>query len=170
MITRDSKLLKEMAHIRNFGHDGPEKFYNLGINGKNSEFHAAMGLANLNYIQAIHDKRKLLTERYDEKLKNFKAIKPLWHRNSKPNYAYYPIVFDNEELLLKCIELLKMNEIFGRRYFYPSLSYSLPYLESKSLKCVDDISQRIFCLPLYFDLTLEEVDLICRLLLRVQNN
>ena len=154
VITKEPKLLKEMAHIRNFGHDGPEKFYNLGINGKNSEFHAAMGLANLNYIQAIHDKRKLLTDRYDEKLKNFKAIKPLWHKDSKPNFAYYPIVFDNEELLLKCIDLLKMNEIFGRRYFYPSLSYSLPYLESKPLKWADDISKRVFCLPLYFNLTL----------------
>ena len=170
VITKEPKLLKELAHIRNFGHDGPENFYNLGINGKNSEFHAAMGLANLNYIQAIRDKRKLLTDRYDEKLKNFKAIKPLWHKDSNSNYAYYPIVFDNEDLLLKCIELLKMNEIFGRRYFYPSLSYSLPYLESKELKWVDDISKRVFCLPLFFNLTVEEVDLICRLLLRVQNN
>ena len=170
VITKEPKLLKEMAHMRNFGHDGPEKFYNLGINGKNSEFHAAMGLANLNYIQAIHDKRKLLTDRYDEKLKNFNAIKPLWHKDSKSNYAYYPIVFDNEGLLLKCIDLLKINEIFGRRYFYPSLSYSLPYLESKPLKWADDISKRVFCLPLYFNLTLEEVDMICRLLLRVQNN
>ena len=170
VITKEPKLLKEMAHIRNFGHDGPEKFYNLGINGKNSEFHAAMGLANLSYIQAIHDQRKLLTDRYDEKLKNFKAIKPLWHKDSKANYAYYPIVFDNEALLLKCIDLLKMNEIFGRRYFYPSLSYSLPYLETKPLQWADDISKRVFCLPLFFNLTLEEVDMICRLLLRVQNN
>ena len=170
VITKEPKLLKEMAHMRNFGHSGPEQFYNLGINGKNSEFHAAMGLANLNYIQAIHDKRKLLTDRYDKKLKTFKAIKPLWHKASKENYAYYPIVIDNEELLLKCIDLLKLNEIFGRRYFYPSLSYSLPYLESKPFKWTDDISKRIFCLPLYFNLTLEEVDMICRLLLRAQNN
>ncbi|WP_299534702.1 DegT/DnrJ/EryC1/StrS aminotransferase family protein [Ulvibacterium sp.] len=170
VITKDSKLLKEMAHIRNFGHDGPEKFYNLGINGKNSEFHAAMGLANFNFIQAIHDKRKLLTDRYDEKLRNFKAIKPLWHKDSKPNYAYYPIVFENEELLLKCIDFLKANEIFGRRYFYPSLPSSLPYIETKPLKWANDISKRVFCLPLYFNLTVEEVDLICRLLLRVQNN
>ncbi|ASO06694.1 DegT/DnrJ/EryC1/StrS family aminotransferase [Arenibacter algicola] len=170
VITKEPELLKEMAHIRNFGHDGPEKFYNLGINGKNSEFHAAMGLANLNYIQAIHVQRKLLTERYDEKLKNFKAFKPSWHNASKSNYAYYPIVFDNEELLLKCIEFLKLNEIFGRRYFYPSLSYALPYLESKPLQWADDISKRVFCLPLYFNLTVEEVDMICRLMLRVQNN
>ena len=170
VITKDPKILKEMAHIRNFGHSGPETFYNLGINGKNSEFHAAMGLANLNYIQAIHDKRKLLSDRYDEKLKNFKAFKPLWHNASKSNYAYYPIVLENEELLLKCIEFLKLNEIFGRRYFYPSLSYSLPYLESKPLQWADEISKRVFCLPLYFNLTVEEVDMICRLLLRVQNN
>jgi len=170
VITKEPELLKEMAHMRNFGHSGPETFYNLGINGKNSEFHAAMGLANFNYIQAIHDKRKLLTDRYDEKLKTFKASKPLWHKASKENYAYYPIVFDNEELLLRCIDLLKLNEIFGRRYFYPSLPSSLPYLESTPLKWADDISKRVFCLPLYFNLTSEEVDMICRLLLRAQNN
>ncbi len=170
VITKESNLLKEMAHMRNFGHSGPETFYNLGINGKNSEFHAAMGLANLKYIQAIHDKRKVLTDRYDKKLKTFKAFKPLWHKASKENYAYYPIVFDNEELLLKCIEVLKSNEIFGRRYFYPSLSHSLPYMESRPLKWADDISRRVFCLPLYFNLTVEEVDMICRLLLRAQNN
>lgn len=170
VITKESDLLKEMAHMRNFGHSGPETFYNLGINGKNSEFHAAMGLANFKYIQAIHDKRKVLTDRYDKKLKTFKAYKPSWHKASKENYAYYPIVLENEELLLKCIEVLKSNEIFGRRYFYPSLSHSLPYLESKPLKWTDDISKRVFCLPLYFDLTVEEVDMICRLLLRTQNN
>ena len=170
VITKESNLLKEMAHMRNFGHAGPETFYNLGINGKNSEFHAAMGLANFNYIQAIHDKRKELTDRYDIKLKTFKAFKPLWHKASKENYAYYPIVFDNEELLLKCIEVLKSNEIFGRRYFYPPLSHCLPYMESKPLKWADDISKRVFCLPLYFNLTVEEVDMICRLLLRTQNN
>ena len=170
VITKESNLLKEMAHMRNFGHAGPETYYNLGINGKNSEFHAAMGLANFKYIQAIHDKRKALTDRYDKKLKTFKAVKPLWHKDSKENYAYYPIVFDNEELLLKCIEVLKSNEIFGRRYFYPSLSHSLPYMESKPLKWADDISKRVYCLPLYFNLTVEEVDMICRLLLRTQNN
>jgi dTDP-4-amino-4,6-dideoxygalactose transaminase len=170
IITKDSKLLKELAHMRNFGHDGPEKFHGLGINGKNSEFHAAMGIANLNYITAIHEKRKLLSERYDEKLKNLKAVKPVWHKKSQSNYAYYPIVFDNEELLLKCAEMLRMNEIFGRRYFYPSLANSLPYLDSLDLKITNNISERVFCLPLYYNLTVEEVDMICRFLLRAQNN
>ena len=170
IITTDAALLKKMSYMRNFGHSGPEEFDGLGINGKNSEFHAAMGIANLPYAGAIHNQRKKLTERYNLKLKNFKGIRPLWHKNSSSNYSYYPIVFESEAFLLKCIDILKSNEIFGRRYFYPSLSTCLPYARTKALENADDIAKRIFCLPLYYNLTIEEVDLICRLLLRVQNN
>lgn len=170
VISNNPELLKKIAYMRNFGHKGPENFQGLGINGKNSEFHAAMGLANLPYLDAIHNQRKKLTERYNLKLKNFKAIKPVWHTKSSTNYAYYPIVFESEALLLKCIDALKANEIFGRRYFYPSLATNLPYVKTITLENTDDIAKRIFCLPLYYDLTLLEVDLICRLLLRTQNN
>lgn len=170
LITKDPDLLKKLAYIRNFGFDGPENFAELGLNGKNSEMHAAMGLANLKYIDTIHQKRKALTLRYDEKLKNLKAVRPIWHNNSENNYSYYPIVFESEELMLKCIEQLKAHEIFTRRYFYPSLANSLHYLEKQDLEVTDDIAKRVLCLPLYYDLTIEEVDLIARHLLRVQNN
>jgi dTDP-4-amino-4,6-dideoxygalactose transaminase len=170
IITKKPDLLKKLAFIRNFGFNGPEAFAELGINGKNSEFHAAMGLANLNFIQEIHNNRKAVCERYDEKLKGFKAIRPVWHPNSHNNYAYYPVVVESEELLHKCIDLLKLNEIFVRRYFYPSLSNVLPYLKSVEMPVTENIASRVMCLPLYHDLSLEEVDLICRLLLRVQNN
>lgn len=170
IVTKDPVLLKKLAFIRNFGFDGPENFAELGLNGKNSEFHAAMGLANLKYIDHIHQKRKALTLRYDEKLKNLKAVRPVWHQESENNFAYYPIVFENEELMLKCIEQLKLHEIFTRRYFYPSLATSLPYVEKQNLPITDDIAKRVLCLPLYYDLTFEEVDLIARHLLRIQNN
>lgn len=170
IVTKDAELLKKMAHIRNFGISGFDSFAELGINGKNSELHAAMGLVNLNYINDIHQKRKELTEYYDEKLKNLKAVKPLWHKQANLNYAYYPIVLESEELLLKIKTRLDSSEIFTRRYFYPSLASSLPYLEPEFLPVTDNISKRILCLPLYYDLTLEEVDLISRLILRVQNN
>ncbi|WP_313028778.1 DegT/DnrJ/EryC1/StrS family aminotransferase [Soonwooa sp.] len=170
VITKDADLLKKLAFIRNFGFNGPEHFAELGLNGKNSEFHAAMGLANLKYIDRIHQQRKLLTERYDDKLRNLKARRPVWHAGSDNNYAYYPIVFESEELMLRCVELLKSHEIFTRRYFYPSLATALPYIVPQHLAVTEDISRRVLCLPLYVDLTEEEVDLICRLMLRVQNN
>jgi len=170
IITKDAVLLKKLAYIRNFGFDGPEAFAELGLNGKNSEFHAAMGLANLEYIETIHNSRKIIAERYDEKLKNLKAKKQLWQENASLNYSYYPLVFESEELMLRCIEKLKTNEIFTRRYFYPSLANSLPYLKPKNLEVIDETANKVLCLPFYHDLAIEEVDLICRLLLRTQNN
>ena len=170
IMTKNSGLLKKLAYIRNFGFNGPEAFAELGINGKNSEFHAAMGLANFGYIDAIHEHRKALTERYDTMLRNLRASKPEWHGNASLNYAYYPIIFESSEQMLNSLTKLQGNGIFARRYFYPSLATTLPYIEAKAMKITDDIASRILCLPLYFDLTLEEVDLIARLLLRVQNN
>lgn len=170
LITKDAHLLKKMAYIRNFGFNGPEAFAELGINGKNSEFHAAMGLANLKYISAIHEKRKLLTEQYNKMLRNVKAFIPKWHPEATLNYAYYPVVFESELLAMQCFESLKGKEIFARRYFYPSLAKTLPYLPLREMPVTDDIANRVLCLPLYYDLSLEEVDLICRIILRVQNN
>ncbi|MCU7618712.1 DegT/DnrJ/EryC1/StrS family aminotransferase [Chryseobacterium sp. PBS4-4] len=170
VITKDKEILKKLAFIRNFGFNGPEAFSELGLNGKNSEFHAAMGLTNFFHIQTIHEKRKELTEFYDARLKGLHAKKPIWHKEGTLNYAYYPIVFETEELMLACMEGLKGHEIYTRRYFYPSLANTLPYLEKKNFEITDDIASRVMCLPLYVNLSLEEVELICRLLLRIQNN
>jgi len=170
IFTKDPGLLKKLAYVRNFGFNGPENFAALGINGKNSEFHAAMGLSNLKYINEIHQKRKVLTERYDENLKTLKAYKPSWHSHATLNYAYYPIILESEELLLRIKERLDANEVFTRRYFYPSLANALPYLDQRFLDVTDNVSKRVLCLPLFYDLTEEEVDFICRLILRVQNN
>lgn len=170
LITKKPDLLKKLAFMRNFGFNGPEAFSELGINGKNSEFHAALGLANLKYIESIKETRKRLTERYHENLKNSKIDVPQWNSRATLNYAYYPVVFESEELTLKCFEALKLKEIFTRRYFYPSLSSVLPYLTHQDMPVTDNIAKRVLCLPLYSDLSPEEVDMICRLILRAKNN
>lgn len=170
VFTPHPNLLKKIAHMRNFGFNGPESFLELGINGKNSEFHAAMGLANLAYVEEILEKRKKLTETYDSYTRNLRARKPKWHESASKNYAYYPLVFEDSALMHKCITRLQYNEIGTRRYFYPSLASSLPYLKSVRLKNTDEVSNRVLCLPLYYDLSEEEVEVICRLMLRTQNN
>lgn len=170
VVTQNADLLKKLASIRNFGIAGFDTFAELGLNGKNSEFHAAMGLANLKYVEDIIKKRQALTNRYDEKLKNVKAYRPKWHKDSENKGAYYPLVFESEELMLKVMDKLRGNEIGTRRYFYPSLATALPYLEPKNLEITDEVSKKVLCLPLYYDLSLEEVNMVCRLILRVQNN
>ncbi|HRP90517.1 MAG TPA: DegT/DnrJ/EryC1/StrS family aminotransferase [Edaphocola sp.] len=167
VVTTDEELLKKLIYIRNFGISGFDSFAALGLNGKNSEFHAAMGLANLDYIDEIIDKRKGLSELYDSKLTELKGFRPLWHKDSANNGAYYPVVLESEALLLKIESLLREHHIGTRRYFYPSLASALPYIEPQQLEITEDISKRVLCLPMYYDLSNEEVDMICKLVLSI---
>jgi len=169
VFTQDAEVLKKMAYMRNFGHNGPEAFFGIGINGKNSEFHAAMGLCNLNYVDAILEKRKKDSLYYDEKLKTLKAQRPKIEEHTDYNYSYYTIVFDSEKQLLESIEVLNSNLVYPRRYFYPSLN-SLNYVDNKKMDITENVCKKVLCLPLYYDLTNAEIDMVCRLLLRVQNN
>ena len=170
VVTRDPDLLKKMAYLRNFGHDGPDRFADLGINGKNSEFHAAMGLVNLNYVDRIIQTRKNLSAHYDKFMSTFKGKKPVVPEGVEYNYAYYPVIFDSEALLLSVLETLNQNWIHPRRYFFPSLE-DLPYVHQHSrCKVSDSISKRALCLPLFDTLTPEEIAMIFRIILRVQNN
>jgi dTDP-4-amino-4,6-dideoxygalactose transaminase len=129
-----------------------------------------MGLVNLKYVQQIIDYRKQLSAHYDSFLKNFQAKKPVISHQVKYNYAYYPLFFNEESLLKKVVDVLSQNWIYPRRYFFPSLE-DLPYVtRSEHCPVADSISKRSLCIPLYDTLTKEEIDMICRLMLRVQNN
>src|SRR5690554_2586932 len=77
VITKDPDLLKRLAYIRNFGFKNSEAFAALKINGKNSEFHAAMGLVNLSHYDAIHEKRRILFNAYEDRLGKLKASSPV---------------------------------------------------------------------------------------------
>lgn len=168
VFTQDPELLKKMANMRNFGHNGPESFLELGINGKNCEFHAAMGLCNLEHIEEILEKRRSLSYHYYKRLKNIQGKFPKLNEDMDYNYSYFPILFDTEEMMQKCMDRLEQSRIYSRRYFFPSLS-SLPYVDQVTMPVCDSVASRILCLPLYHTLTTADLDMICRIILRVQN-
>lgn len=165
VTTSNAEILKRMAMMRNFGHSTLTEFGGVGINGKNSEVHAAMGLCNLKHLQSILDVRHRIFKRYMSHLKDlpvsFQQIAP----NTQYNHAYFPVIFENESALLKILETLNLNNIYPRRYFYPSLS-ELPYVHGQSTPISEQISRRVLCLPMYHTLSNEEIDMICRLLKR----
>jgi len=140
-----------MGQMRNFGHAGFDKFDGVGINGKNSEFHAAMGLCNLVHIEHILDRRKRQCSLYDELLNEALVQKITIQKDSVWNYAYYPVIFENEDLTIKVKSVLEMEKIFPRRYFFPSLD-TLDYLDNDEVHISNNISKRILCLPLYHKL------------------
>ena len=168
VITKNPELLKKIAFLRNFGHDGFEKFNGIGINGKNSEFHAAMGLAVLNHVDSILEKKQKQAEYYLEILKGLKVEYPKVDEIEEYNYAYFPVIFTNEEQLKKSIKALEDQSIGSRRYFFPGLN-QLDYTQGEC-PISDQVSKRVLCLPLYHTLTKEEQRMISRILLRVQNN
>ncbi|TXH58545.1 MAG: DegT/DnrJ/EryC1/StrS family aminotransferase [Desulfurellales bacterium] len=165
VVTPDPELLRLMAQMRNFGHVSPTEFGAVGINGKNSEMHAAMGLCNLKYVPDILAKRRILSSRYDEGLNGCAIRRPEIAKNCEYNYAYYAVVLESEEALVSVLDVLHLHNIVPRRYFFPSLS-ELKYVHDQSAPISEDISRRVLCLPLYNDLSFEEVDMICRLIKR----
>ncbi len=169
VVTNNPALLKKMAFLRNFGHESMDTFASVGINGKNSEFHAAMGLVNLKSVDDILRSRKEQSKTYDKELADLRVKKPKIQAGGEFNYSYYPVVFETEEALLRSITLLNGNWIYPRRYFYPSLS-SLNYVKKSDTPISDDIAKRVLCLPLYHSLKAEEITFISRILLRSQNN
>lgn len=149
--------LQTASKMRNFGHTSPTTFDCVGINGKNSELHAAMGLVNLGYVPAIIAERKAISERYDAELSKEVTRPRLTVGCDVYNYAYYPILVRDEPTLENVIRTLESDDIIPRRYFYPSLN-DLPYLngDSADVPVAKDITKRILCLPLYPTLDADE--------------
>lgn len=168
VVTTQPDLLKKMSFLRNFGHDGPVEYAGVGINGKNSEFHAAMGVCNLKYIDDILKKRAADHQRYDNWLAKLDLQKPTIDKDAKFNCAYYPVVFKTQEHCELVFAELKKHEIFARRYFYPVLS-KVGYVNDTPVPVAESISKRVLCLPLYYQLSESEIDLICRIILRTLN-
>ena len=151
IICNDEALANKILLYRQFGHIG-EEYFSIGINGKNSEFHAAMGIAVLPALDEIISRRKHITELYDSLLDWKKISRPVLPHETIYNYGYYPLVFKDNETVLKVIETLLQNEISARRYFYPSLN-ELPFLDyCQPCEVSESVSKRVLTLPLYYDL------------------
>lgn len=166
VFTRSEAVFKAMRCMRSFGYEGPIDIPHVGINGKNSEFHAAMGLTVWPYIQEILERRKQQSDIYDSFLNGVNRQALRIEEDCSFNYAYYPLIAESESLLLKVKYALEAENIFGRRYFSPSLS-TLHYVKYTPTPVSDDISSRILCLPVYHDLTVQDQEKIAGIVKRV---
>jgi dTDP-4-amino-4,6-dideoxygalactose transaminase len=151
LIIKNEKLAQKARYLINFGIKNHEEIPYLGTNSKMNEFEAAMGLCVLDDIGQIKQKRKMVFDIYKRELGGFVKFQDK-NKNSTENYSYCSVVFKNEDQLLKVQKALNEQQIFPRRYFYPSLD-TLEYMEPKQEMPISrDISKRILCLPIYVDL------------------
>lgn len=160
-IAKDKNVSDKIELIRRFGHTD-DNHYMLGINGKQSEFHAAMGLASLPYINKIIVKRKHLSDLYDKELAGY-VKRPKQQADLEYNYAYYPVIFKSEDELFSVFNALADQDIYPRRYFYPSLN-TIVYMKGSICPISEDISRRIACLPLSYYLSSKDTLRICQII------
>ncbi|MFD1096357.1 DegT/DnrJ/EryC1/StrS family aminotransferase [Salegentibacter chungangensis] len=159
MFCKDEILNNELFYSHNFGHRTAVDFQGLGINAKMNELQAGMGLAVLPYVSRIMEARKQVVNTYDKSLDFEKLNKLIIREGTEWNYSYYPVIFKDEKTLLEVKSALNKENVFPRRYFYPSLN-TLNYVEYSAMKISQDISNRIMCLPLYSGLKMKEVAMI----------
>ena len=151
IFTNDPLLHKELFYHHNFGHKTLLTFHGLGINAKMSELQAAMGLSIFPYMKTILEERKKVVNYYNEYL-DFTNLQTLMQReNTEWNYSYYPVIFKSEEILSLVQQKLNKEQVFPRRYFYPSLN-TLDYTRGEFMPISESIASRILCLPLYVEL------------------
>ena len=166
IVAKDPAVSEKMEWMRRFGHKGSEEFHGVGTNAKLSEFHAAMGLCNLNHIDEILAKRKAICEAYDQALFSHQSSaishqlsSIVYREGASRNYSYYPVIFDSEQSLLDAMQSLSDSGIFARRYFYPDLSECFAAGADTCSKSID-VSKRILCLPLSASLSIEQARMI----------
>lgn len=164
-ITTNEELSHKLERIRFFGHNNAKEIVEDGFNGKLTEVHAALGIANLKYGDEVLDDRK---RKYQMYLDGLSVCEGLMFQNLKfgePNYSYFPVVFDSEEQLLQAEEALNAENIFPRRYFYPSVNTLEHIVDYEPMPVSEDVSSRILCLPLYWKLGPEEMEVISHVII-----
>ncbi|OWP61508.1 aminotransferase DegT [Hymenobacter amundsenii] len=159
IIMNDKELARKVWLYKSFGHVGDE-YFTLGINGKNSEFHAAMGLCNLPRVPGFIAARHKLVVLYRQELAGLPLQFPESQEASlEYNYAYFPVVFETEKQMHQVKDALAAQDINTRRYFFPSLN-KLPYHTGADCPVSEDISRRVLSLPFYQELHLRDIQRI----------
>lgn len=162
----------QLYKLKNFGIQSEIVVDGVGSNAKMNEFQAAMGVCNLRYITEEIAKRKIVVEKYRERLSNINGIKIMNDvEGVQSNYSYLPVVFDEKLFGFtrnQICDKLKENNIFARKYFYPLTNTFDCYhgeFDVNKTPIAQYIAKRVLTLPLYADLSLDNVDRICNIIL-----
>jgi dTDP-4-amino-4,6-dideoxygalactose transaminase len=164
-VTGDDGIFERIRRLRFFGHDEAKDITDEGCNGKMTEVHAALGLANLVYQDEVLKKRRAIFERYFENLEEVDFVGFQKFDREAYNYSYMPVVFSSEAKLSEVQKRLNRHNIFPRRYFYPSLNTVKAVAPYTPMPLSEKLARRILCLPSHNRLEMETVDFISQLII-----
>jgi dTDP-4-amino-4,6-dideoxygalactose transaminase len=166
IVCHDESTKKYIDSLKNTGLDTGRNLAGYGINAKMNEIQAAYGLLQLKYIDRVIEQRKTATLKYRELLEDMKGLHlPVEKANVRYNYTYFPVLIDpvgfgpsRDEVA----DYLEGKRIFTRKYFYPLVSDfpEFSIFKTADLQVAGRIAGNILCLPLYHDISTEEISYI----------
>jgi len=168
LVCHDSKLKQRIDNLKDFGFADEVTVVAPGINGKMNEFQAALGLLQMKYLDQILERRGVIAERYRQALSMVAGIRciPI-PQGVSSNHGYFPILVGHDYPLSRddLYNRFKKHNIHVRRYFYPLISNmpmyrGLPSASAANLPVASQIAARVLCLPIYPDLTDDEVETV----------
>lgn len=174
LICHDAETKQRIDYLKNFGFAGETTVVAPGINGKMDEVRAAYGLVALKYVDAAIEKRQNIANYYRSQLKSIKGISFLDERSDvKYNYSYFPVFVDANAYGMTRDELyhkLKVNNILGRRYFYPLISEFSTYRglassRKENLSEAHVMADGVICLPMHHELDSDSLNKIVKVLI-----
>jgi len=173
IISHDEKTKKRIDYLKNFGFKDEVTVIAAGINSKMNEMQAAFGLLQLKDIRNNILRRKEIATVYYKELTQIKGINvlPIVKGVQDFNYSYFPIFIEKDygKSRDEIYDILKSNNIFGRRYFYPLITHFPIYKRNDSaapsnLKVAESVADKVICLPIYPNLSKENVHKIIDIL------
>ena len=149
-----SRLARQLV---NFGFAQDGRIATAGLNAKMNEFQAAMGLAMLDSMEEVLDRRNQISMFYRRYLPDGILTLAAQENSSQ---SYFPILLPNSEAACKLVQRAAENDVTLRRYFYPPLDDATHFpglnlaVEGSRACCpvASDIAGRIVSLPIGTDM------------------
>lgn len=173
VVTNSGELAEKMRLMRNFGFKGFDNVIYLGVNGKMSEVHAAMGLTNLEAVDSLISTNKHNYLAYREGLRAVRGLALIeYDPAERNNYQYVVIEVEPEECPKtrdEIVEELHASNVIARKYFWPGCHRMEPYRSLQPnagllLPETERMAARVIVLPTGQSVDKEIIDRVCRII------
>ena len=163
LIPNTDTLNKRLERLRFFGYNSDKQIEDIGTNGKMTEIHAALGLANLKLLEKTFQHRKVLNDLYRDELRSFGKVK-FQKISEGSNHSYFPLIFNSADEMLVAQSALVGDNFIPRRYFYPSLNTVPQCADDSKMPVSESIASRILCIPCSNSVSVDDAWRIAKLI------
>jgi dTDP-4-amino-4,6-dideoxygalactose transaminase len=163
VVTNDPELAEKIRFLRAYGFQGDYVSRYVGLNGKLSEMHAALGLLTMVRVEEALAARQRHVTGYRERLEALPGI--TFQRvaaGDRSTFKDLAVLFDDTTTRNRVELALTAAGVQTKRYFHPchTMPAYRPFADH-ALPATESVYARILCLPLFEELTDVERGLIC---------